>query len=231
MNIAGSFLFLLTVFTINYSQIPTEQQAQVNAVFGSFDSSLADLRRRLGKKPPRGTKAEIAQSLESISENVEFLKKVMMTPGRPILKEYLEGVAADAELLQELAAQNPRTAPELKALNVELKEVASDLTLKITGPRSGGEIVRLVEVFVHARKGTETVGGYQVIYVSRAQLRNKTYYKPFDRLTDPSNPTSMKLPPGNYIIWLKKDMQETKQQPASVGENQESKKTIDVPVP
>lgn len=231
MKIAGSFLVLLSVFAIDYGQTPAEPQPQVHAVFGSFQSSLAALTRRFGKKSPRGIKAEISQSLDSISENVEFLKKVMMTPEKPILKEYLEGVALDAELLKELAAQKSSTASQLRALNLGLKEVASDLTLKITGPRTGGEIVRVVEVFVHAKKGTEGVGGYQVIYVSKARLRKKTDHKPFDRLTDPSNPTSMKLAPGNYVIWLMKGGQETKQQPASIGENNESQRIIDVPVP
>lgn len=231
MKILISLLLLLLAFGFSYGQTPLNEQKQVQVVFDSFHNSLEELTKRFKKNSPRGIKAEITQSLDSITDNVDFLKKVMMTPEKPILKEYLEGVALNAEVLKELAAQKSTTAPQLRSLNLGLKEVASDLTLKITGPRAGGDVVRLVEVFVRAKKGTEDVGGYQVIYVSRFRLKNKTYHKPFDRLTDPSRPSSMKLAPGNYVIWLMKGAQETKQQPASIGENNESQRTIEVPVP
>jgi hypothetical protein len=228
MKIARTFL-LLVVFANSYGQTPPEHR-QVDAVFDSFHKSLDNLTKRFSKKSPHGIEAKISRSLDSISENVKFLEAVM-TMAKPIPKEYLDGVALNAELLKKLAQQKSKTAPERKSLYDGLKEVESDLTLKVTGPRSGGDVARVVEVFVHARKGAEAVGAYQVWYVTKGWAKDPSHSKPFDRLTDLSSPSSMKLAPGNYFIWLSKDGLVTQRQPASLGENGESQRVIHVPVP
>lgn len=230
MKIAATLLFLLLVPSFNYGQTPPEPKVQTQAVFDSFRISLDGLTKRFGKKSPYGIKSRIARSLESIRENVEFLEKVM-TPEKQIPTEYLEGVSLDAELLQKLAARKSTTAAQLKTLGQELKEVDSDLMIKVTGSRAGGEIARVVEVFVHAKKGAQNVSAYQIWYVSKGWAKYPSHFKPFDRLTDPSNPSSMKLAPGNYFIWLSKGQPVTSRQSADIGVNGETRREIDVPIP
>lgn len=230
MKIPCALLFLMLPLTFTYGRILPEQQEQVHAVFESFHSSLGDLTKRFSNKSRRGIDTKIYQSLDSISENVKFLEAVM-NRGNTILPEYLEGVSLDAELLKKLAAQKSKTGLQRKNLYDGLKEVEADLTLKVTGPRTGsGEVVRVVEVRVRTKRGNHDVGGYQVWYVTKGWAKDTTKSKPFDRLTDPSNPSSMKLAPGNYFIWLGKKPV-TDPQPVSIGAYGETRREIEVPVP
>lgn len=229
MKISCALLFLMLPLTFNYGQALPEQQEQVRATFDSFNRSLADLTKKFGNKSRVGIEARIARSLDSITENVKFLEAVMKL-GNKMPPEYLEGVSLDAELLKELASRKPKNAVHLNSLYDGLNEVDSDLTLKVTGPRSGGEVARVVEVLVRAKRGNQDVGGYQVWYVTKGWAKDGTKSRPFDRVTDPSNPSSMKLAPGNYLIWLGKDPV-TDRQPVSIGANGESRREIEVPVP
>jgi hypothetical protein len=230
MKITGVLLFLFLVAAFTYAQTPPEPQAQVCILFDSFHTSLDDLTKRFGNKSSEAIQADIARSLDNIASNVKFLEAVMSL-GKPNPREYLEGLSLDAELLKKLARQRSKTAAQLKSLSDGLKEVDSDLALKVTGPRGGGEVVRVVEVFVRAKKGAEDVGAYQVWYVTKGWANDASHFKPFDRLTDPSNPSSMKLAPGNYFIWLSKGKPVTDRQPASIGMNGEARREIEVPVP
>jgi hypothetical protein len=229
MKISCALLFLMLALTFTYGRILPEQQEQVHAVFKSFHSSLGDLTKRFSNKSRPGIDARIYQALDSISENVKFLEAVMNL-GTPAPPEYLEAVSLDAELLKKLAAQKSQTALQRKNLYEGLKEVETDLTLKVTGPRSGGDVARLVEVLVRAKRGNHDVGAQQVWYVSKGWAKDTTKFKPFDRLTDPSNPSSMKLAPGNYFIWVGKT-RVTDRQPVSIGANGETRREIEVPVP
>ena len=229
MKITSALLFLLLVFAFNYGQTP-EPRVRVHALFDSFHISLGDLTRRFGNKSEKGINGQIGDLLDNIASNVKFLEAVMSLE-RPIPQEYLEGVNLDAELLKKLATQKSKTVRELESLYEGLKEVDSDLALKVTGPRSGGDVARVVDVLVHAKKGAQDVGAYQVWYVTKGWANDASHFKPFDRLTDPSNPSSMKLAPGNYFIWLSKGKPVTDRQPASIGVNGEVKREIEVPVP
>ncbi len=229
MKILGALLFLMLSLTFNYGQTPLEPPERVHAVFDSFHSSLGDLTKKFSNKSRPGIEGRIARSLDNISENVKFLEAVM-NAGTPIPPEYLEAVKLDAELLKKLAAQKSQTAVQRKNIYDGLKEVEADLTLKVTGPRSGGDVARVVEVLVRAKRGNQDVGAYQVWYVAKGWAKDTTKFKPFDRLTDPSNPSSMKLAPGNYFIWLGKN-RATDPQPVSIGANGETRREIEVPVP
>ncbi len=229
MKLSGALLFLILPLTFNYGQTPVESQERVHAVFDSFHRSLRDLTTRISNQSRRDIDAGISESLESISENVKYLEAAMNL-GKPIPPEYLEGVSLDAELLKKLAAQESKTGLQRKDLYDGLKEVEANLTLKVTGPRSGGDVTRVVEVLVRAKRGNQDVSAYQVWYVTKGWAKDTTKFKPFDRLTDPSNPSSMKLAPGNYFIWLGKN-RITDPQPVSIGANGETRREIEVPVP
>ena len=229
MKFPGALLFLILLVTFTYGQTPVEPQERVHAVFDSFHRSLGDLTKRFSNKSRQGIDARISESLDNISENVKFLEAVVNL-GKPIPPEYLEGISLDAELLKKLAAQKSKSGPQRKNIYDGLKEVEADLTLKVTGPRSGGDVARVVEVVVRAKRGNQDVGAYQVWYVTKGWAKDTTKFKPFDRLTDPANPSSMKLAPGNYFIWLGKN-RVTDPQPVSLGANGETRREIEVPLP
>lgn len=229
MKISCALLFLMLPLTFNYGQALPEQQEQVRAAFDSFNRSLADLTKRFGNKSRVGIEAKIARSLDSITENVKFLEAVMKLRNK-MPPEYLEGVSLDAELLRELASRKPKNAVQLNSLYDGLNEVDSDLRLKVTGPRNGGEVARVVEVVVRAKRGNQEVGAYQVWYVTKGWAKDSSKFRPFDRLTDPSIPSSMKLAPGNYFIWLGKN-RITDPQPASIGAHGETRREIELSVP
>lgn len=232
MKILTALLSLLLLFAFSYGQTPPEEKTHLRTVFSSFHSSLASLTKKFSDKSSRGMKGDIANSLERISENVKFLDAVTNS-NESIPKEYLEGLSLDAELLESLVERKTTTRSGLKKLLDGLKEVDSNLALKVAGPRGGGEIVRVVEVLVHAKKGNKHVEAYQVWYVPRGWAKDPSRAKPFDKLTnaDPNKPSSMKVAPGNYFIWLTKGRPVTPRQAANVGVNGETRREIELPVP
>ena len=112
-----------------------------------------------------------------------------------------------------------------------MKELESDLAIKVSGPRGGGEVARVVEVSVRAKKGDQEVGAYEVWYVPRGWIDTPSAFRRFDRLTNPAKPPSMNLSPGNYFIWLNKEQLGTKPQPVSLGLDRETKREIELVVP
>lgn len=231
MKTTLTFFFLFFSVPLVCAQRPSEKQGQQHALFESFHSSLDELKSRFGNKTPDGgNQARIAQSLNSITDYMKFLESVIRS-GEPIPKEYLESLDLDAKLLRRLTAQKSRSEAEREMLYRGLKELEFDLTLKITAERGSSDVVRLVQVIVHAKKGDQKVGAYEVWYVPKGWASESTVFKRFDRLTDPSNPPSMNLAPGNYFFWLSKGKPVTDRQPVSIGIGGEAKREIDVAVP
>jgi len=232
MKIPKIALLLVLAHLFAYAQTPPPPQATEHAIFDSYHDSLDALTRRFGiTSASPGIEADIAQSLKSISDNVKFLKSIINS-GKPIPKEYLESVALDAELLKKLSGQRSKSKREKSRLYDGLKEVESDLAIKVGHVKKGrGDGVKLVQVFVHAKKGDQDVGAYQVWYVPKGWTNDSTKFNPFDRLTSPSNPTSMNLAPGNYFIWLSKGQPVTSRQPVSIGGDGKAIREIDLVVP
>src|SRR2546421_93478 len=166
MKILAITLLLALVHLFAQAQTPREMQLPDRAVFDSFHGSLDQLTRRFGiTSASPGIEADIAQSLKSISDNVKFLESIINS-GKPIPKEYLESLTLDAELLKRLSGQRSNSNREKSRLYHGLKEVESDLAIKVGHVKKGrGEGVKLVQVFVHAKKGDQDVGAYQVWYV------------------------------------------------------------------
>jgi len=203
-------------------------------VFDSARGALRTLTNKLGNKPVHDQmQTDIVQSLANIGENVKFLDVAIRRSRNQVPREYLESLSLDAELLKRLAKRDYNSESERTRLYDGLKEVESDLELKVTGPgrQGGAEVVRLVEILVHARKGDQDVGAYEVWYVPKGLLREPSRFKRFDRLTDPSAPTSMKVAPGNYFIWLSKGSSLTDRKPVDIGVQGEARREIDVVVP
>jgi len=230
MKIGVIFFLLFLSPPLVYSQLPVKN-GQEHAVFNSFHGALGELTSRFGNKTDSGGyQPDIAELLDKITEHVKFLESVI-TSGKPIPKEYLESVSLDGELLKRLARKESKSEPERKRLYEGLKEVESDLALKITGKRGSSEVARVVQLLVHAKRGDQDVGAYEVWYVPRGWASDSSAFKRFDGLTNPSNPPSMNLAPGNYFVWLSKGQPVTERQPVSIGVNGEAKREIDVVVP
>jgi len=234
MRVSLALLFVLVAVPIVYGQAAGADAAEMRDVFESFHGSLDTLTKRNESKGPRTARdyqarREIAKTLSQIRASVDFLE-ALSSNGKPGPKEYWEGVSQDARLLRKLAGPRSETGSQ-KALLGSLHEVDADLEIKVTGPRGGGDVPRVVEVVVRARRGSQDVGAYQVWYVLKGWANTPSYFKPFDRLTDPANPSSMNLAPGNYFIWLSNGKPVTERQPASIGINGELRKEIDIPVP
>ena len=229
MKTAATLFILFSSLQLASAQVP--QELQERPVLDSFHRSIDELNSRFGiKLTPAGFHADAIQALKKISQHVEVLEFVIGSQ-KQIPKEYLDGIGLDAELLQRLARQEAESELGRNRLSEGLKEVESDLDIKANVVRGGAELVRLVQVLVHARKGDQELGAYEVWYVPKGWLSEPSVFKRFDRLTDPSNPSSMNLAPGNYFIWLSKGSFLTDRTPASVGVNGEVKREIDLVVP
>src|SRR5262245_12180415 len=164
MRVSLALLFVLVAVPIVYGQASGADAAEMRDVFESFHGSLDTLTKRNESKRPlyTGERREIAKTLSQIRASVDFLE-ALSSNGKPGPKEYWEGVSQDAMLLRKLAGQRSETGSQ-KALLGSLHEVDADLTIKVTGPRGGGEVPRVVEVVVRARRGSQDVGAYQVWY-------------------------------------------------------------------
>lgn len=229
MKIAATVLILFSCLHVASAQVTQERQKR--AVFDSFHSSLVDLTGRFGHvSASEQFQTQAAQAIHQIDKHLRILEFVIENQ-KQVPKEYLESLELDAEILKRLSAQEAKSESERKRLSEILKEVESDLAIKADGVRGGLFEVKLVEVLVHARKGDEEVGAYEVWYVPTALLSVPSRFKRFERLTDPSNPSRQDLAPGNYMIWLSKGSSSTARTLASVGVHGEPKHEIDLVVP
>ncbi len=227
MKTFAALLLSLLFIPCFYAQQQGTATENVTAVVDSFHDSLESLRARFGNRP----KSDIAKSLVKTTDYVNFLDKLFRA-GTPFPQEYLEGITLDADLLKKLAAQKSSTAAQRTNLYEGLKEVESDLALKVSGPRDGnGNVARVVRVIVRAKKGDQELSAYEVWYVPKGWAKEQTAFKRFDGLTNPANPPSMNLAPGNYLIWLTKDQAVTARQPLSLGADSVDRREIDVPIP
>jgi hypothetical protein len=225
MKLVVILIFLFLVPVSRSAQTPAGPPHEVRVVFNSLHSSLESLQRRFEKQP-----ANIAESLVTIEDYVKFLE-AELTSDKPLPRVFLEGVASNARALEQLAKQPAKTRAQQKRLYDGLKAVESDLEVKISGPRNGGDVARSVRVTVRAKKANLDVAAYEVWYVRRFWATKSKEYRRFDGLTDPANPPSMPLSPGNYLIWLSKDQIETPRLPVTIGKYSEDKRDIAVPVP
>jgi hypothetical protein len=206
-----------------------KKETQQRLVFQDFQSALDQLNQRPRLTSNNGTEADINELLAKISGHVKFLAQLVAT-AKPVPKEYFAGVALDSQLLKELSQLSSFYA-ERGRLYEKLKELESDLAIKVSGPRGGGEVARVVEVLVRAKKGDEEVSAYEVWYVTRGWRDTPSAFRRFDRLTNPAKPPSMKFSPGNYFIWLNKEKLATQPQSVSLGLDRETKREIELVVP
>ncbi|HTG16924.1 MAG TPA: hypothetical protein VK747_16875 [Blastocatellia bacterium] len=231
MKTAIIFFLLFSSLAAVYAQTAHDPPGQERAVFDTFHKALNDLTSRFGGKPASaGIEADLAQSLENIADYVKFLESAI-TPAKPGPKEYLESLALDAELLNRLARQESKSAAEKKKLYDDLKEVESDLEIKLSGARGPSDVARVIQVLVRAKKGEQDVGAYEVWYVPRGRASDPSVFKRFDGLTNPSNPPSVNLAPGRYFVWLSKGKPVTERQPLEIRLDGQSPREIDVVVP
>lgn len=230
MKIAATVLILFSSLHLASAQAPQDQQKR--AVFDSFHRAIADLTARLGPVIAFGEfQTETVQAIHEIQKHVQVLEFVIENQ-KQVPKRYLESLELDAEILKQLSTQDAKSEPERKRLSETLKEVESDLEIKAdVVRRPGPHEVSLVEVLVHARKGDQEVGAYEVWYVPKASLSVPSRFKRFERLTSPSNPSRQDIAPGNYWIWLSKGSSSTDRTLASVGVHGEPKHEIDLVVP
>lgn len=216
--------------TIAIAQAPIGRAMQGGSVFESFHSSLSRLRDRLGTGDDKAT-----GWLNKIESSVAFLQGLTTSSsGKEMPEEYLKSIKLDADLLKTLAEKRLSLDPKFDRTELYqgLEDVASDLEIKVaTIKRSRGDAVKLIEVFVRAKKGEQEVGGFEVWYVPRGWANNPGQYRRFDSLSNPSNPPSMNLAPGNYLMWLSKGKDATQRQPVRIGGDGRTKREFDLVVP
>jgi hypothetical protein len=223
-------LTLSLSLTIAIAQAPPGRAMQGGSVFESFRSSLSRLRDKLGTGDVKAT-----EWLNKIDSSVAFLKGFTASnSNKEMPEEYLKSLKLNADLLKTLAEK--RYSPDPKFDRTELyqglEDVASDLEIKVaTIKRSRGDAVKLIEVIVRAKKGEQEVGGFEVWYVPRGWANNPGQYRRFDSLSNPNNPPSMNLAPGNYLMWLNKGKDATERQPVRIGGDGRVKREFDLVVP
>jgi hypothetical protein len=229
MNIIATLLLPLLISSSLFAQGPTAQQTRARAVFMSFHDSLERLKRETAITSNKEKESDVEDSLENISDYVKFLEAVISS-GKPVPDEFLEGVALDAEFLKQIANRQRRSDPELQRVYDNLKDLEDDLAIKVTNNRSGGDVARVVQVLIRAKKGDQDVSAYEVWYTPKAWEFDAQRRRRFDKLTSLSNPSSMTLAPGRYYFWLTKERFESEHKLLNIGVNGESKQEIDLVV-
>ena len=222
---------LLTLsLTVAIAQATSGLAMQGGSVFDSFHSSLSRLRDKLGTDDLKATGL-----LDKIGSSVTFLQGfTASSSNKEMPDEYLKSLKLDADLLKTLAGRKYSPNPKLDRteLHQRLEDVASDLEIKVnTIKRGRGGAVKLIEVIVHAKKGEQEVGGFEVWYVPRGWDNNPGQYSRFDRVSNPANPPAMNLAPGNYLMWLSKGKDATPRQLVRIGGDGKLKREVDLVVP
>ena len=102
MKVALSILLVLVVALAQTGKKETQQRL----VFQDFQRALDQLKQRPRISSDEPLEADIDQSINKISEHVKFLAE-LASAGKPMPKEYSEGISLDAKLLKNLAQQPP----------------------------------------------------------------------------------------------------------------------------
>jgi hypothetical protein len=225
---------ILSLFILLCSSVFTQSQAprsyKDDEVFESLRSSTISISKALGQtgfsKVERRTVNDL---LDNIAANTRSLRETARRrKASTIPPEYLESLKLNAELLMSVAEELLNSSYSRTRVIAMLTHVAEDLSTKVIfSQRLMGAGLRLVEFVVHTKKDGKEHGGYEVWYVPRGWLDTPDKFRRSDY---PSSPAIMKLAPGNYMVWLKKDKVTTEKVPYTLGKDG-SRKTIVFPIP
>jgi len=151
---------------------------------------------------------DTAVSLDDAVDTLEFMQLgFVRRNGRPISREALEQLDADAALLNAaLSRANDRGRWERESSDA-LSAVLNDIRIKkraFTQIASGKPPDRWPEVRVIVRtlKGGIPVSNLRVYYVPQALRGNSAAIRTFDRLSTPSDRS---LPEADYFVWASRD--------------------------
>lgn len=218
-------------FSTSQPLAKTNQVSSSSEVFAGFHRSVSLLRERLRTFDLiEGEYKQATLHLANIERSLNGIEIVAKRqPQATIPNLYLHTLTGQGALINELAkSQLPQKPHKTKLLRV-LFEVDSDLDLKLNYAKSSlGAALRSVQVIVHTLRKGKDENDYEVWYVPKALIDNREYYAQFDRL---SSPTDMGLPAGNYYIWAQKGDMLSEKKPVSLGNDNKSRREIDIPLP
>jgi hypothetical protein len=176
----------------------------------------------------------VADNLQSIWTTASSLEE-FAEPVPDIPSEYLLGLAIDAwQINTVVEGISGKGTPEPLRWAELIKDVADDLRAKIhfaephLGDINPSDAFGNVTVQVTTRdKEAKEVSNYEVWYCLKGLVNYKDRYDHFDNL---SSPTSRPIPPGNYMMWTRKDSKDGPLEPANdIGSDGQSRRSIDLP--
>jgi hypothetical protein len=182
-----------------------------------MDTYVEQLQRKYNKDEYiRERVPQISTKLKELRNLINKLQKKQTS------KIYLDSLVVYENLLKEYAENNSKKLDE--KLKKGLKELDDELSVKIIfGKASRGSEITFIDVIVETLKDGQEKGDYEIWYVSKGWADEKSHYQRFDSL---STPAIMNLPPGNYLIWTRKNGIVTEATPLSLGGDKRSRRVI-----
>lgn len=163
-----------------------------------------------------GKSSQVAENLGEISWSAEYLSKIVRRfeafgpEAEAKKREYLIGLTIDAWEMKNVTTDvKGNGPPDPERWSGQISDVRADLRSKLefsSNPtfillRDFGRQGVAVHITTRARDGAE-VQNCEVWFVLKGLINYKDRFDHFDQ---PSSPTSRWLPPGNYVIWTRKD--------------------------
>jgi hypothetical protein len=187
-------------------EVPEKTLAQaIEAEFVKTTSWLSLLRKRVGT-----ANEERVKVLGSIQESSDFLHDRW----RVWLKEHskegskLVSSSKDAYWFSWYQDNNvlgtaDKTDSLTKMENL-IHEVAEDMKVKADNARHSADgLGKEVLVKVHTKRNAQEINGYQVWYVQKGMLDDKSFHTRFGKLSTPTEQRG--FCPGRYAMWARKD--------------------------
>lgn len=189
-------------------------------------SDLQECVDEAGKQFKEGEGKTLIAGVES---SVKAIKgKWRAARNKDVPEDYLKSLRLDCELLNQAARESDRE----KALEI-LRDVGDDLKIKERFSRSAMAAAEIlgaeVTVTIRTKRAGREVGGYLVRLNPKRYADNQA---PMFVFNNPTSPTSRKLPPGNYKLWLEDGNSAViKTIPVTIGDGDDPEEDITMDVP
>jgi len=168
------------------------------------------------------------KSLADIGDLVNRLANRRLQSGMSGLPdEFVDSLAASTTAIdQSLPPEGPARAEFLANLQRDL-EIKDKFSTESFGLRGG--FAAIVNVSVETTRNGQTVNG---LYVRCNPIAYGSKEPPLFPFNSASSPTSRKLPPGRFMLWVENaDHQRVTLQPVDIGENGKDSETIRIEIP
>jgi hypothetical protein len=164
-----------------------------------FDATVRSLPALAAKFRAGAADRPTSESVNNIVDTLEFIRLgILRRNGRPLSREAMEQLNAEASLLRSILLRPPATGGSLQVAAIERDIGVKKSRLVQIAAGAPPDAWPRVRVVVQTLRDGAPVPNLRVYYVPEALLGTRERLRSFDTL---STPTTRMLPEADYVVW------------------------------